>query len=109
MPCVGCRTTATAAAAAYEANSIDAYVELHIEQGLDVITLLDIICNDCNIIIIGPVLDNTKLDIGIVTAIVGLWKAEFTLCGQANHAGTTPMNMRRNAFLGLYCMTLFYI
>ena len=45
-------------------------------------------------------LDTTKEEIGIVTAIVGLWKAEFTLTGQANHAGTTPMNLRQNAFLG---------
>lgn len=62
-------------------ESIHAYVELHIEQG--------------------PVLDRKGLSIGIVDAITGLFKWEITLSGAANHAGTTPMDMRADAFQGL--------
>lgn len=63
------------------ADSIHAYVELHIEQG--------------------PVLDRKGLSIGVVDAITGLFKWEVTLSGAANHAGTTPMDMRSDAFQGL--------
>ena len=62
-------------------GSIHAYVELHIEQG--------------------PVLDRNGISIGIVDAITGLFKWEITLTGAANHAGTTPMEMRNDAFQGL--------
>lgn len=62
-------------------GSIHAYVELHIEQG--------------------PVLDRKGLSIGVVDAITGLFKWEITLSGAANHAGTTPMEMRADAFQGL--------
>lgn len=62
-------------------DSIYAYVELHIEQG--------------------PVLDRKGLSVGIVDAITGLFKWEITLLGTANHAGTTPMDMRADAFQGL--------
>lgn len=62
-------------------DSIHAYVELHIEQG--------------------PVLDRKGLSIGIVDAITGLFKWEISLNGSANHAGTTPMEMRADAFQGL--------
>lgn len=63
------------------ANSIHSYVELHIEQG--------------------PILDRQGLSVGIVDAITGLFKWEITLSGSANHAGTTPMNMREDTFQGL--------
>ena len=68
--------------ARYDQGSIVGYVELHIEQG--------------------PVLDGAKEreQIGVVTGICGLWKIEATYDGQANHAGTTPMHMRQNAFEG---------
>lgn len=62
-------------------GTIHAYVELHIEQG--------------------PVLDRKGLSIGVVDAITGLFKWEITLSGAANHAGTTPMDMRADAFQGL--------
>lgn len=62
-------------------GSIHAYVELHIEQG--------------------PILDRKGCSIGIVDAITGLFKWEITLSGAANHAGTTPMHMRADAFQGL--------
>ncbi len=62
-------------------ESIHAYVELHIEQG--------------------PVLDRKGVSLGVVEAIAGLFKWEVRLTGVANHAGTTPMNMRQDALLGL--------
>lgn len=54
-----------------------ALVELHIEQG--------------------PVLEAEKIDIGIVEGVCGMINYEFTLSGQAGHAGTTPMPYRRDA------------
>ena len=62
-------------------GSIHAFVELHIEQG--------------------PVLDRAGVSIGVVEAITGLFRWEVTLTGAANHAGTTPMNLRQDAFQGL--------
>ncbi|KAA3637518.1 MAG: Zn-dependent hydrolase [Calditrichaeota bacterium] len=60
---------------------IKAYLELHIEQG--------------------PVLDKEKLNVGIVEGITGLRKWNIRLIGNADHAGTTPMKMRTDAFSGL--------
>ena len=56
-----------------------AFLELHIEQG--------------------GILDQEKLQIGVVEGIVGInwWDVEIT--GFANHAGTTPMDMRQDALL----------
>lgn len=56
------------------------YLELHIEQG--------------------PRLEEEGVDIGVVTSIVGLIGYRVRITGQANHAGTTPMGMRRNALAG---------
>jgi allantoate deiminase len=53
------------------------YIEFHIEQG--------------------PVLESLGRPLGVVEAIVGQNRLEFTFSGQANHAGTTPMNLRRDA------------
>jgi allantoate deiminase len=53
------------------------YIEFHIEQG--------------------PVLENVGRALGAVEAIVGQNRLEFTFSGQANHAGTTPMNLRHDA------------
>ncbi len=53
-----------------------AYVELHIEQG--------------------PVLEEAGVTIGAVTGVQGISWQELTLTGQANHAGTTPMRLRRD-------------
>jgi hydantoinase/carbamoylase family amidase len=68
------------AARAARVNDIGAYLELHIEQG--------------------PVLEAEGVEIGIVTSIVGLRGYRARLRGQANHAGTTPMHLRRDAFAG---------
>ncbi len=54
-----------------------AYLELHIEQG--------------------PVLERDGLRIGAVTGVQGIHWTEFTIRGQSNHAGTTPMALRRDA------------
>jgi N-carbamoyl-L-amino-acid hydrolase len=64
-----------------EPSSIHAYLELHIEQG--------------------PVLDRTGVPIGVVDDITGLVKWIVRLIGNPDHAGTTPMDMRRDAFQGL--------
>jgi N-carbamoyl-L-amino-acid hydrolase len=61
------------------AGSVAAYVELHIEQG--------------------PRLDEAGIPIGVVEAIVGVHRARVVWTGQADHAGTTPMERRRDAFL----------
>ena len=61
-------------------ETVKAFLELHIEQG--------------------PVLDNKKISVGIVNAISGcaVWKISFV--GLANHSGTTPMDMRSDAYIG---------
>jgi len=45
----------------------------------------------------GPVLESLARPLGAVEAIVGQNRLEFSFSGQANHAGTTPMNLRRDA------------
>ncbi len=54
-----------------------AYVELHIEQG--------------------PLLEARGVTIGAVEGVQGISWQELTILGQSNHAGTTPMEMRRDA------------
>ncbi|MGR3494392.1 hydantoinase/carbamoylase family amidase [Citreimonas sp.] len=57
------------------------FLEMHIEQG--------------------PVLDGTGQALGVVEAIVGIRDMAVTFHGQQNHAGTTPMHLRRDAFQAL--------
>lgn len=54
-----------------------AYLEFHIEQG--------------------PLLESEGLSLGIVESIAGQMRMTFTFEGRANHAGTTPMHLRRDA------------
>ena len=61
-------------------GAVAAYLELHIEQG--------------------PRLEEAGIDIGVVEAIVGVRRSRLVFHGQADHAGTTPMERRRDAFLG---------
>jgi beta-ureidopropionase / N-carbamoyl-L-amino-acid hydrolase len=56
-----------------------AFVELHVEQG--------------------AVLEHTKTEIGVVQGVVGMLRQLITIDGQANHAGTTPMDMRQDALV----------
>ncbi|KAA9133267.1 Zn-dependent hydrolase [Marinihelvus fidelis] len=62
-------------------SSMRAFIELHIEQG--------------------PVLDTVGKTIGVVESISGVWKWIIHLRGKADHAGTAPMDMRSDAFMGL--------
>jgi len=56
-----------------------AFLELHIEQG--------------------AILYNSKTDVGVVEGIVGIEQWDVAIKGLANHAGTTPMNLRKDALL----------
>ena len=57
-----------------------AFLEFHIEQG--------------------PVLDHAEESLAVVDSIAGLTRARLTFTGHANHAGTTPMNLRSDALCG---------
>jgi N-carbamoyl-L-amino-acid hydrolase len=57
------------------------FIEMHIEQG--------------------PTLDTAGEQVGVVTDIVGIRDMRITFEGQQNHAGTTPMHLRRDAFQAL--------
>jgi allantoate deiminase len=63
--------------AARQARDVLAYLELHIEQG--------------------PVLENQGLPVGVVTSITSATRLAVTLTGEAGHAGTVPMGLRRDA------------
>ncbi len=63
------------------ARKMHAMLELHIEQG--------------------PILEAEGCEIGVVTHGQGLWWLEITLTGKDAHTGSTPMNMRVNAGLGM--------
>lgn len=67
-------------------GDIEAFIELHIEQG--------------------AILDDRNLDIGVVTGIVGIQWWDVTIKGSANHAGTTPMDKRHDAMLAAAEMIL---
>lgn len=53
----------------------------------------------------GPVLDEHDQTIGVVDGIVGIRSEFYRFKGQQNHAGTTPMALRRDAFQGLVRFT----
>ena len=65
------------AAAARRPGSLAAYLELHIEQG--------------------ATLEQDGVQIALVTGIVGIRRLHFAIEGRADHAGTTPMGLRRDA------------
>ncbi|MBI3434351.1 MAG: allantoate amidohydrolase [Proteobacteria bacterium] len=69
---------------AYKAAEVEAYVEVHIEQG--------------------PVLEGENQPLGVVTGIVGQSRLRVAVTGEAGHAGTVPMNMRRDALAGAALM-----
>jgi allantoate deiminase len=76
-------------ATAPEASAVAAvgrFVELHVEQG--------------------PRLEQQGLQIGVVTSIVGMVGYRVEVSGEANHAGTTPMDLRRDALSGAARMVL---
>jgi N-carbamoyl-L-amino-acid hydrolase len=63
--------------AAWAANIVGGFVELHIEQG--------------------PVLERAGVPLGVVTGIAGIERVVATFEGQADHSGTTPMGARHDA------------
>ena len=65
------------AAAGREPTDLIGYYEVHIEQG--------------------PVLEAEDLPLGVVTAIAGQSRARIAFTGEAGHAGTVPMGLRRDA------------
>ena len=69
-----------ALAGARWSTGLHCYLELHIEQG--------------------PVLEQARVPIGVVTGIVGIHRLLAHITGQPDHAGTTPMGKRRDALLG---------
>ena len=68
-------------------ESAAAYLELHIEQG--------------------PVLESLELPLGVVLGTFGVERSRFTWRGQAAHAGSTPMNARRDALAGAAKLALY--
>jgi len=64
-----------------------AYLELHIEQG--------------------PVLEAMDLPLGVVLGTFGVERSRFTWRGQAAHAGSTPMDKRRDALAGAAKLALY--
>ncbi|MBR0932697.1 Zn-dependent hydrolase [Bradyrhizobium jicamae] len=60
-------------------SDILAFLELHIEQGI--------------------VLESQSLDIGVVSSIVGIRRLEIIFEGEADHAGTTPLQLRHDALV----------
>ncbi|MFD1927245.1 Zn-dependent hydrolase [Sporosarcina siberiensis] len=56
-----------------------AFIELHIEQG--------------------PVLEEKEREIGVVEGVLGMVCYEITVTGESNHAGTTPMSMRKDPMI----------
>lgn len=73
--------------AAHKRNHLLGYVEVHIEQG--------------------PVLEDRKLSVGVVSAIASQTRGQLIFRGRAGHAGTTPMNLRRDALAGAAEFILF--
>src|SRR4029453_5122468 len=67
-------------------HDLDAFVELHIEQG--------------------RILYDEGLPLGIVSTITGLYRFLATVDGRTDHAGTTPMDLRRDAFQAAAAMAL---
>ena len=63
--------------AGYDRDEVAAFVEVHIEQG--------------------PVLEAEDLPVGVVTSIAGATRLRVEVMGRAGHAGTVPMNLRRDA------------
>ena len=71
---------ARVAKARCDPRTVHAYIELHIEQG--------------------PHLEAARIPIGLVEGIVGIRRNRVTFVGEPDHAGTTPMPRRKDAFLG---------
>src|SRR3954454_24568909 len=73
--------------ARFQLQGAAAYLELHIEQG--------------------PVLESLDLPLGVVLGTFGVERSRFTWRGQAAHAGSTPMDKRRDALAGAAKLALY--
>ena len=60
-------------------QDIASFIEIHVEQG--------------------PVLEEANIDLGVVTGVVGQRRIHFTVFGEPNHGGTTPMHLRNDALV----------
>jgi len=68
-------------------ENVAAFIELHVEQG--------------------AVLERSQKQIGIVQGVVGMLRQAISITGQANHAGTTPMDGRQDALVAAAQIVLF--
>jgi beta-ureidopropionase / N-carbamoyl-L-amino-acid hydrolase len=68
-------------------ENVAAFIELHVEQG--------------------SVLERSHKQIGIVQGVVGMLRQAISITGQANHAGTTPMDARQDALVAAAQIILF--
>jgi hydantoinase/carbamoylase family amidase len=68
-------------AASRRNDPVEAFLELHVEQG--------------------PVLESANIPVGIANSVSGVCYLSVILTGTANHSGTTPMELRNDAFAGL--------
>ncbi|WP_332645796.1 Zn-dependent hydrolase [Lysinibacillus sp. 54212] len=75
--CQALRESGYEGSEAHRLKEAKAYVELHIEQG--------------------PVLEHYQKDIGVVTGVLGMVCYEISVDGESNHAGTTPISMRKDS------------
>ena len=64
--------------------ALDSFFELHIEQG--------------------PILENAGMQVGVVTSVQGLRWLDVAVTGMDGHAGTTPLDMRKDALLAAAAM-----
>lgn len=64
---------------AIDNKDIHCFLEAHVEQG--------------------PILEHENIEIGVVTGVVGQRRVKFTVFGEENHGGTTPMRMRDDALV----------
>jgi hydantoinase/carbamoylase family amidase len=76
-----------AGASRSQLEGVEAYLELHIEQG--------------------PVLESLDLPLGVVLGTFGVERSRITWRGQAAHAGSTPMDKRRDALAGAAKLALY--
>jgi N-carbamoyl-L-amino-acid hydrolase len=60
-------------------EDVSAFLELHIEQG--------------------KVLETSGIDLGVISSIVGITRIEVVFVGEADHAGTTPLDLRKDALV----------
>lgn len=67
--------------------AFDRFVELHIEQG--------------------PILEQANQDIGVVEAVQSIHWKRITIEGRSAHAGTTPVEYRRDSFYAMSCLSAY--